>query len=682
MINVNKELFRWGPIPGRFFYMSEFLSTCYKHFGEKYDGHRWPETLLMFKDGQMVWINQMEDLYAKGQEIFLKYMLNQESRNKIYQEWQKCSVDLLEFQKELDSINLSELSDEELGKKWEQFFQLTINFWVEVVHPELSNYGSENVLKAELKKFISTNEEFNSTMEILAAPEKPSFYQEEEIDLAETDDLEKHQKRYFWLHNSYAGTKVLSKEFFVGRKNKVLNNIRELTKKKFEETKQRKEEVRMKYGLSNDCMKIANAISENIVWQDERKGHLLHNMHYKTVLLQEVAKRFGYNFDNLLNAFHNEIKSIISGKDLKEELIRRREGFGFNFTEDYDTLSSQETSDYWEKYVQEKVEENMNEFKGTIASKGKNSIVKGKARVIFDPFEAKDFQEGDILITPMTSPEFVFLMKKSLAIITDTGGLTCHAAILSREFQIPCIVGTKVATQVLKDGDVVEVDANTGVVKKVINDDNTCEDENEINLPTEQQCLDYFKEYKVPKNIKQHCLNVRNVAMFLAKKVRESGIDVNIDFVDRLALLHDLFKIVSIKSLEPNKYHAHQFSEEEIMMREKLQSKFPGLHECDVAYETFKGKYPKLALALKNVSISNIENKNWEEGIVHYADWRIAQNKIVSLQYRLDYLQELYPKPKEYWQTQINHIKELENKIMGLIKIDPNELEKAFENGR
>jgi hypothetical protein len=65
----------------------------------------------------------------------------------------------------------------------------------------------------------------------------------------------------------------------------------------------------------------------------------------------------------------------------------------------------------------------------------------------------------------MTRPEFVPLMKKAGAIITNEGGITCHAAIIARELKKPCIIGTKIATQVLKDGDFVEVDADAGVVR-------------------------------------------------------------------------------------------------------------------------------------------------------------------------------------------------------------------------
>ena len=95
-----------------------------------------------------------------------------------------------------------------------------------------------------------------------------------------------------------------------------------------------------------------------------------------------------------------------------------------------------------------------------------------KPYIITRPFSINDesklnenFNDGDILVTGMTRPEFVPLMKRSAAIITDEGGITCHAAIISRELGIPCIIGTKVATQVLKDGDMVEVDADKGIVR-------------------------------------------------------------------------------------------------------------------------------------------------------------------------------------------------------------------------
>ena len=73
--------------------------------------------------------------------------------------------------------------------------------------------------------------------------------------------------------------------------------------------------------------------------------------------------------------------------------------------------------------------------------------------------------KGAVVVSGMTNPQLVPYLKKASAIITDEGGLTCHAAIAARELGIPAVVGTQNATQVLKDGDLVEVDANKGVVR-------------------------------------------------------------------------------------------------------------------------------------------------------------------------------------------------------------------------
>jgi pyruvate,water dikinase len=86
---------------------------------------------------------------------------------------------------------------------------------------------------------------------------------------------------------------------------------------------------------------------------------------------------------------------------------------------------------------------------------------------VFHQGEFEKFVEGDVLVTTMTHPEFLSVMKQASAIVTDEGGITCHAAIVARELGKPCIIGTKIGTKVFKDGDMVEVDAERGVVKKI-----------------------------------------------------------------------------------------------------------------------------------------------------------------------------------------------------------------------
>ncbi|KKQ51910.1 hypothetical protein A2865_01095 [Candidatus Woesebacteria bacterium RIFCSPHIGHO2_01_FULL_39_17] len=101
--------------------------------------------------------------------------------------------------------------------------------------------------------------------------------------------------------------------------------------------------------------------------------------------------------------------------------------------------------------------------KGRVASAG---IAKGAVRIIDNNnVFKKTLNKGDILVCEMTTPDYIVHIKNAAAIVTDKGGILCHAAIVAREFGIPCIVGTNNATSLLKEGDLIEVNAQKGTVK-------------------------------------------------------------------------------------------------------------------------------------------------------------------------------------------------------------------------
>jgi len=104
------------------------------------------------------------------------------------------------------------------------------------------------------------------------------------------------------------------------------------------------------------------------------------------------------------------------------------------------------------------------EIKGQPASKG---LARGRVKICQFSTEISKLKTGDILVTAMTTPDFVPAMRRAAAIVTDEGGITSHAAIVARELGKPCIIGAKVAAKILKDGDYIEVDANKGIVRKL-----------------------------------------------------------------------------------------------------------------------------------------------------------------------------------------------------------------------
>ena len=120
------------------------------------------------------------------------------------------------------------------------------------------------------------------------------------------------------------------------------------------------------------------------------------------------------------------------------------------------------------QYRATNIDPNIRQFKGIVAAKGPRPSVIGRVKFLRSPQDSAKMIMGDILVAELTSPDYIMAIKRAGAIITDAGGLTSHAAVVSRELNIPCLVNTKFATKLLKDGDLVEINVEYGVIKKII----------------------------------------------------------------------------------------------------------------------------------------------------------------------------------------------------------------------
>jgi len=178
-------------------------------------------------------------------------------------------------------------------------------------------------------------------------------------------------------------------------------------------------------------------------------------------------------------------------------------------------------------------------------------------------------------------------------------------------------------------------------------------------------------------------LKVREVAVFLAKKLTGRGLDIDLELVDRTALLHDLFKVVVIKDPRPNKFHKRAFTEEETEMWKKLREKYAGMYESEVAYEVFKDEFPELAAAIKNSSDIKNKDKSWEELAAHYADFRVFRNQVASNEEIFAYLKEQYPVSgdDDVWEKFSQLLKEEEEKLFLYLDFSPDNLAIEVENG-
>ena len=157
------------------------------------------------------------------------------------------------------------------------------------------------------------------------------------------------------------------------------------------------------------------------------------------------------------------IEEIREGKILSENILKNRQEhyvyYNFKIYPDRDAYDIARENGI--EIQEEGVPPDVEELLGQIAMEGK---VRGKVRVLNQKSEIPLLKKGEILVTAMTTPDYLPAMHKAAAFVTDEGGITCHAAIIAREMKKPCIIGTKIATKVLKDGDLVEVDAERGIV--------------------------------------------------------------------------------------------------------------------------------------------------------------------------------------------------------------------------
>ncbi|MBI5071331.1 hypothetical protein HZB93_00310 [Candidatus Falkowbacteria bacterium] len=195
-------------------------------------------------------------------------------------------------------------------------------------------------------------------------------------------------------------------------------------------------------------------------------------MYYGAYVLDKIAKEIGRRLGLSLRQvrfFCNwEVKDALLKDKYDANKLNERYNFSLIYTDSvhrpvvYIGKAAQEFLDR-STFVEQKVKK-VEKLFGICASPGR---AKGRVSIIETVDDLKKMKKGDVMLSETTYPALVPAMKLASAIVTNVGGLTCHAAIVSRELKIPCVVGTKIATKVLRDGDLVEVDATRGIVKKI-----------------------------------------------------------------------------------------------------------------------------------------------------------------------------------------------------------------------
>lgn len=449
--------------------------------------------LCYYRQRQADWLSLESDQREIGRLIIRKFRRDEGVVLRLYGRWLKNFRLMMRKYYKLFEEDLSQLSDQKL-LNWGE--NLCVFYREKVSMPGFIDgfmFYADKRLNGLLRDFcVARNiENYPRLFAVLTSPIESSFINLEEQGLKKIAKLLKgsgyktrdnlwsfiqnrkkllkicknHLFKYSWIKSSYIGYREYSYDDLGSEIKRLLVERRKGNAKTMTKHKKEKKSLIEKYGFTPEILAISKLTEILVKWQDQRKEYSLTYITLQNKFLREISRRAKIDFDLLRYCQTKEVDLIMCGNFDIHELEKRKSGclFIYQSGKIKEIITGDQVNRFFSK-ITGAVDKSLKEFFGMTASVGRAT---GRARVVMAVADMEKVKRGDILIAPMTRPEHLSAMRRAAAIVTDDGGITCHAAIVARELGIPCIIGTKIATKIFKDGDLVEVDANRGVVRKI-----------------------------------------------------------------------------------------------------------------------------------------------------------------------------------------------------------------------
>ncbi len=368
------------------------------------------------------------------------------------------------------------------GKKVARFLprmnQLMLQFWMKQVLIDWFDPDGDRLLADEItragvtltpdeialctspEKLLIAQEEFIARVALMNALGRPSF---------ETL-LACHARAYSWIDNTFSAVFVRDVNYFRKkirtdmRRHRVLKEeARQIISGLHARIEARKQFMKKKR-LPGRLIRVFHFYRRMAEWRDARKQFAVCMMQaYLYPIVRRLAAENHLREDVAWQLLYTDVHGWRLGGETKARLQKRYRG-ALYFCENQEHCSwlYGKQADRVLRLLLATIARG--ELAGVGASAGK---ARGVVRLVETSADFKKMRRGDIIVASMTRPEYVPIMRLASAIITNEGGITCHAAVVSRELGIPCVIGTQSATDVLCDGDRVEVDGGSGTVRKL-----------------------------------------------------------------------------------------------------------------------------------------------------------------------------------------------------------------------
>jgi phosphohistidine swiveling domain-containing protein len=380
---------------------------------------------------------------------------------KIKTNTESLTNEILELGK--DKYDFAKMSEREMLDLFKKTYKLqsTISAWGMPIAFADINGDISNKLSQIMTKRKNLKHPYSLYIEILGNPRQSSLTEKAYQAVLKSDNYNYLQKKYFWLDQGYVG---------LGLSKRQIKEIKKTKKPKKEKKLISKKELINELNLSLAEVNLFQ-VSADMVYLKALRGDSRQALHVLTnQIIKEVAKRYQLEQKYLHLMSSQELMDFLTDENKLPQDLSLRLQHCIMIPVDKSEYKILVEKNQIDKFLKAKIElsnkiSNKNKsFSGQVAQPG---LVRGKACLILDARDNPKINPGEILVSISTSPQLLPAMKKASAFVTAMGGITSHAAIVSRELKKPCIVGVKAITSILKDGDLIEVDANKGVVKLI-----------------------------------------------------------------------------------------------------------------------------------------------------------------------------------------------------------------------
>ena len=463
--------------------------TIYMHFTDsiilaKYLGRPYKNQLVYYQNGDGNWATDLEAWNELGASLVDNIYNNNFDIQSLVDEHylyggavnKKCRQILA---KDISSLSMAEISDW-LEKTIPDYLSLNELGFVAVISDVENSFLSDKLKEIVVSKSAGTNiQEILNKLSL--SDEKNIFWQEEkelinllvkyqDIDkLRQSDDFKNHVANYTWINFGYLGP-AWAESDFVDRAKEILakSEPKKLLKEHQEylsDIKRTREKLYQDLKFSQQEKFVFQVARDFSLVKNYRVGVRYYFCYTIKIIFEELAKRLNMPIDVFYYASEDELAPLLQGKIKDYKNILTRKTFYCEYLEGKEkTVLSYEELEHIKKYfIKDKITDS-DTISGQAAFLG---CVRGKVKIVSGPKDIDKVKEGEILVAVYTDPNLLPAMKRASAFVTEQGGITSHAAIVAREMKKPCIIGTRIATKILKDGDMVEVDANNGIVKKI-----------------------------------------------------------------------------------------------------------------------------------------------------------------------------------------------------------------------